>query len=52
MNKTPREIQEINRKIMAGTYVHVDEAPELEVVEEKPKRGRPRKETEEVVTDE
>lgn len=49
---TPAEIQEINRQIMAGTYVHVEDEPEPEVTDEKPKRGRPRKQTEEVSTDE
>lgn len=50
--KTPSEIQEINRQIMAGTYVHVEDEPKAEAVEEKPKRGRPRKQAEEVATDE
>lgn len=36
---TPNEIQDINRKIAAGTYEYV---PEQEP-EKKPKRGRPPK---------
>lgn len=50
--KTPSEIQEINRQIMAGTYVHVEDEQKAEPAEDKPKRGRPRKEVEEVAADE
>lgn len=50
--KTPSEIQEINRKIMAGTYVHVEEKSKAETLDEKPKRGRPRKQDEEVAANE
>lgn len=38
---TPVEIQDINRRIAAGTYVH--EPDEQVTQEEKPKRGRPPK---------